>query len=165
MGNFGGAMGNTLGSIFYDQPPRTMLTDPRTGYIRGQEARDIGLRDAYARQYADMLSDPTMGMGVDPAGAKYTEQQLVDATYNRLGAAGAGGSGTARAAASKAIVDYRLGLMKNREQAMQNLRAMMTPRPEGTPYTVTPVQGQESMIKSVIGDVAGSVGGMAVGGV
>jgi hypothetical protein len=162
MGNFFDALGYSAKGLFFDQPPRTIMTDPRTGYQRAEEARRIALADAFARQYAAAQANPDWGTGTDPVAQKYMEQQLIDAVYNRLGAAGGLGSGSAQAAAAQALADYRLGLLQRREQALQALRqSMLQPvSVGGTPYVVTPVEGQESVIKGM----AKSIGGKMLGG-
>jgi hypothetical protein len=165
MGDFGKAMGYSAGGLFFDQPPRTLMTDPRTGYQRAEEARRIAYTDALARQYADAQRDPMWGTGTDPVAQKYMEQQLIDSVYNQLGAAGSLGSGTSQAAAAKALADYRLGLLQRRNQALEKLRSDMIGAASvgGTPYVVTPVEGKESTVKAMAKSMAGSMmGGMGV---
>jgi hypothetical protein len=73
----------------------------------------------------------------------------------------------ARAAAGKGLVDYRLGLLDKRAQAMNQLRQdlMASQSLAGAqPYTTTPVEGQESLMKGAGKALLGSyMGGMGAG--
>lgn len=168
MASFGDALAYQLGSIFFDRPPTTLLTDPRTGYIRAEEARRIALADALMRQLAAMQADPTGGMGVDPTAIAYQEQRLIDRIYNQL--AQGGGmlpSGTQKAAAAQALADYHIGLLGQRQKSLQDYISQISQlmRTGGTPYTVTPVEGEESMIKSLAKSFVGGFAGKAMGGI
>ena len=73
------------------------------------------------------------------------------------------GSGAARASAAKGIADYRLGLLREQAGQRAKLRSdvlQSTQGAPGTPYTVTPVEGQESTGKGMLKQY----GGMAMGG-
>src|SRR2546422_385147 len=136
MSNPGKAIGKVASGTFVDQPPYSYETDPRTGYQKAAEQQRMqGARD-YTTQYQKSMTDPSFAIA-SPELQRMQEQELTDQAFNRMGYAGAGASGSARALAQKALVDYRLGLIDKQNSARENLRqsinSMLT---GGTPYHV-----------------------------
>jgi hypothetical protein len=160
-----------MGSMMMDQTPYTMRTDPRTGYQMATEQRRISAGDDWAEQYQRSLSDPSYAIA-SPALQQMQEQELTDQAFNRMGNAGAGASGSAKALAQKALVDYRLGLIQQQNAARENLRQNMVQLyGENSPsYNVQGVQGSpspmtraEMTMGQMASNMGGSMGGMMAG--
>src|SRR3972149_5001110 len=157
-----GQFGKALGELFVGQQPRTIQTDPRTEYQRAVETRNVSLQDALNKQYTSAMEGPMYGLPDIPH-QRYMEGELIDAVMSRAGAGGAGGSGVARAAAGKALADYRLGLLQQQATQRQKLRsdliAASTQPYAGMPRVTTPVQGEEGLLR---GASRAAIGGMGV---
>lgn len=150
--------GGNIGSMIWGTPARFPTIDPRTGYQRATEARNIQMMDELNRAYSASLADPLYGLP-DVPHQRMMEQDVIDTVYNRLGAGGSLGSGTARAAAAKGIADYRLGLLREQAGQRQKLRSDLigaTQGYTGTPFTVGNVPAKEGIIKDVVGSAAKS---------
>ena len=106
--------GDTLRRFFGDPNPQDFLVD-----VRSPEQR--GMVQNTAAEYSRAAADPSYGM-LSPADQRYQEQELARSVKNRTGAAGSGGSGYEADLVRKAIVDFRINQMAQRQRTLDTLR-------------------------------------------
>lgn len=143
--------------FFQDQQPSSYTTPQTTPYQQQLQSGVAGQLQQYQQQYKSAQGDPNFAIG-DPKMRMLKENELVDDIYNRLGAGAMGGSG--KSLASKAIVDYRLGLVDKQQAALQNLRQSMSALftgAQGQPLHVTDVQGRVNPFNQMLAG-AGTLG-------
>ena len=104
--------GDTLRRFFGD--PQPQLVDTRTDTQRG-------MQEQTAAEYARAAGDPSYGM-LSPTDQRYMEQELTRSVKNRTGAAGSGGSGYEADLIRKAVVDFRINQMAQRQRTLDTLR-------------------------------------------
>jgi hypothetical protein len=154
---------SVMETMFWDRPPTTMRTEQRTGEQQALEQRRVAVADALSRQYQQANADPNFALpGV--AQQRMTEQELVDSVFNRLGESGGLGSGFSRQLANKAIVDYRLKLIKDQQAAREKLRGdiISVMGQQGQPFQIAGVPGKQSTLGGFVDSYA-SAGGSALG--
>jgi hypothetical protein len=105
---------DTLLRFFGDPRPQDFVTD-----LRSPEQR--GMIQNTAAEYSRAAADPSYGM-LSPADQRYQEQELARSVKNRTGAAGSGGSGYESDLVRKAIVDFRINQMAQRQRTLDTLR-------------------------------------------
>jgi len=106
--------GDALQRMFGDPRPQDFMVD-----VRSPEQR--GMIQQTAQEYGRAAADPSYGM-LSPADQRYQEQELARSVKNRTGSAGSGGSGYESDQVRKAIVDFRINQMAQRQQTLDRLR-------------------------------------------
>lgn len=92
-------------------------------------------------EYARAQADPNSGIGLSPAMQQMQENELANSVRSRMSDAGAGRSGAANDSVQKAIVEYRINQMGQRQRYLDSLRqGMLT---SSTPQTVQPTIPQQ----------------------
>jgi hypothetical protein len=115
-----------FGHLFKETPAQYKQTPVQAAAAQGT-----------ANQYAAASQNPNFALP-SIADQVYGRDQAINDVFNRVGASGGAGSGYANSLASKAAADYSLGLVKEQNTALSNLRGSMVqaaqPTQEPVPY-------------------------------
>lgn len=144
--DFGAAFRNMLG----DTP-----VDLRTPETKSVERQRLGMGRGMEDEYARASSNPNYGIGT-PAQQQYMEQELANSVRDRTGAQSAGGSGFEGDQVRKALVDFRISQIAQRQKSLNDLRQGMMQATNGWQQPMgQPVAG---VGRSMAGGFAGQAG-------
>ena len=146
--------GDALQRMFGDPNPRDFMVD-----VRSPEQR--GMIQNTAAEYGRAAADPSYGM-LSPADQRYQEQELARSVKNRTGAAGSGGSGYEADAVRKAIVDFRINQMAQRQQTLDRLRQGVMQSQSMQTYNAQPGIGR-AVVQNLAGRGVAGMGGALFG--
>lgn len=143
-------MGYNFGRAF-DSMFNPQMADTRTNEARTMENQQIGQTNQLQDEYAQAQANPNAGIGLSPSQQAYVEQELARSSRNNTSQA-AGGSSAADNAVNKAITEYRIGQIGQRQAYLNNLRQAMITSSRGWQQ---PMQSSPGLGQKVVGDLAG----------
>jgi hypothetical protein len=139
-----------FGQTMTGTPPQTLMSDKRTGYEQAREIQNMQQHQNVAAEYQRALRDPNYALG-DPAQQDIQKNQLLDETAAGLGERGITG-GAAKAQLSKTVADFKIGQLKERQRALEELRQRALTGPvTGTDMAAQPTSGSPGLIQQTAG--------------
>jgi hypothetical protein len=139
-----------FGQTMTGTPPQTLMADKRTGYEQAREQQSMQQHQAVGAEYQRALQDPNYALG-DPALQAIQENELIDDTASKLGERGITG-GAARAQLAKTKADFKIGQLKERQRALEELRQRALQGPvAGVDMSGQPVGGSPGLLQQAQG--------------
>lgn len=128
-------------------------SDVRTPQTKQMEQNQLNNTSQLQNEYAQASANPNSGLGT-PDQQLYMEQNLANSVRNRT-ASGSGESTAQGDEVRKAIMDYRIGQIGQRQAYLNNLRGAMVQSSNGAQQ---PMQNSTSLGQKLTSDIAGRAG-------